>query len=70
MIKLIRLFGLFVIISLILGVGSAFNGNTSNETEQEISTKELSTENIDNSFSESIEEEIKENILGDARYFF
>lgn len=56
MIKLIRLFGLFVIISLIYGLGSAFNGDSSIQTEQEIPIKELSTKTVDNSFSESIED--------------
>jgi len=54
-IKLIRLFGLFVIICLIYGLGSAFNGDSSIPSEQNIPPKELSTENVDNSFSESDE---------------
>ena len=46
MIKLIRLFGLFVIICLIYGLGSAFNGNESSIPDDV--SKEQSTENVDN----------------------
>lgn len=51
MIKLIRLFGLFVIICLIYGLGSAFNGNeSSNVVDTQI---EQSTETVDNSILEN-----------------
>ena len=55
MIKLIRLLVLFVIICLIYGLGSAFNGDSSKPSERKVPTKELSTENVGNSFSESDE---------------
>ena len=66
MIKLIRLFGLFVIICLIYGLGSAFNGDSSITPEQEVPTKELSTENVDNSFSES-DKNIETNKNGEEK---
>lgn len=51
MIKLIRLFGLFVIICLICGLGNAFNGNESSKTNDEL--KEQSTEIVENYNSEN-----------------
>lgn len=51
MIKLIRLFGLFVIICLILGLGSAFNGNESSTTDGV--SKESSTEIVKNDNSKN-----------------
>ena len=51
MIKLIRLFGLFVVICLIYGLGSAFNGTeSSNVVDTPI---EQSTETVDNSILEN-----------------
>ena len=50
MIKLIRLFGLFVIVCLIYGLGSAFNGNESTKINDE--QKEQSTETVENDSSE------------------
>ncbi len=50
MIKLIRLFGLFVIICLIYGLGSAFNGTESTKINDE--QKEQSTETVGNDNSE------------------
>ena len=50
MIKLIRLFGLFVIICLIYGLGSAFNGNESTKINDD--QKEQSTETVGNDNSE------------------
>lgn len=51
MFKLIRLFGLFVIICLIYGLGSAFNGNESTKTDDV--SKEQSTEIVENYNSEN-----------------
>ena len=51
MIKLIRLFGLFVIICLIYGLGSAFNGNESSTTD--VVSKESSTEIVKNDNSKN-----------------
>jgi len=51
MIKLIRLFGLFVIICLIYGLGSAFNGNESSTTDGV--SKESSTEIVKNDNSKN-----------------
>lgn len=53
MIKLIRLFGLFVIICLIYGLGSAFNGNESSNV-VDIQNKQ-STKTVDNYTLEEIE---------------
>jgi len=53
--KLIRIFMIFVIISLIVGLGCAFNGTSTNEIGKDISQNELSNENIENFFSESNE---------------
>lgn len=60
MIKLIRLFGLFVIICLIYGLGSAFNGNEStkiNDDQKEQSTETVGNNNLEKSVSTNYADE-------------
>ena len=57
--KLIRLFGIFVLISLILGVGSAFNGTSTETVDEQVEQGNVQDNDI--SFSVGKKESIVEN---------
>lgn len=57
--KLIHLFGIFVLISLILGVGSAFNGTSSETVDEQV--EQGNVQDNDFSFSVGKKESIVEN---------